>query len=81
MKKLYFKNGLYKEAKASQDTSGKYICIYEDGVLIYSVYEGNRPMQNSVIFTIPAEDLPHYVILQIAEIIENFNQYYNNINQ
>lgn len=81
MKKLYFKNGLYREASASPDTSGKYICIYEEGKLIYSVYEGNRPMQNAVIFTTPPEDLPHYVILQAAEIIENFNQYFNFLNQ
>jgi hypothetical protein len=76
MKKLYFKNGLYKEAAASIDASGKYICIYEEGKLIYSVYECN-----AVIFVNPPEDLPHYVILQIAEIIENFNQYFNFLNQ
>jgi len=81
MKKLFFKNGLYHEAKTSQDADGQYISIYEDGKLIYSVFEGRTPFRSSVIFVKPPEDLPQYVILQQAEIIENFKQYYSFLNQ
>lgn len=81
MKKLFFKNGLYKEAKTTEDTDGKYISIYEDEKLEYSIFDGKTPFRNAVIFANPPEDLPHYVILQQAEIIENFKQYFNNLNQ
>jgi hypothetical protein len=87
MKKLFFKNGMSIFIKTSIDFEGRYISVYEveekKETFMYSILDGKNPFVNKVIFNdnLDFTSLDHYVILQIAEIIENFNQYFDNLNQ
>ena len=81
MKKLFLKNGLYLDVKTEQDVDGQYISVYIEGRLHYSIFNGKTPFRNSVIFGSAVEEFKSYEVLQMAEIIENFNQYFNNLNQ
>lgn len=82
MKKLFlFKTGLVLNAKTTQDADGQYISIYEDGKLQYSIFRGKTPFRDTVIFGDAPDELQNYVILQMADIIENFNHYFNTLNQ
>lgn len=82
MKKLYLKNGSYLYVKTSLENEGRYISIHtEAGKLKYSVFEGKSIFNRTLILTEGTEEISLWEITQIAEIIENFNQYFNNLNQ
>jgi hypothetical protein len=85
MKKLYLKNNGYALVKLSDDAEGKYISVYnwdENPKLLYSVFIGNSTIhERKVLFADGLTELPQYEIPTMMEIIENFNQYFNNLNQ
>lgn len=83
MKKLFLKNGMTLNVTVSKETEGRYISVYEtpQADIFYSVFSGNSAMDQTVIFGEAKEALDHYVVMQMNEIIENFDQYFNNLNQ
>ena len=97
MKRLHVKNGLsvpvcISEGNDITDTRGKtlqvrYISVYsekddpgENTVLLFSVANGGFNHSN-VIFADGLTELPFYMVLIAAEIIDNFELYFNNLNQ
>lgn len=84
MKKLFFKIGSCVNAKTSEDYEGKYISVYNDDEkpkLVYSVQKGSKVSNKNVLFADGLTDLCWYEVQFMAEIIENFDQYYNMLNQ
>jgi len=81
MKKLFLKGGAYLEAKPYKEISGKGIAVYEEGQLLYSVWSGESATNQTVIFRDGCTEMAFYEVRQMAEIIENFNQYFNQLNQ
>ena len=72
MKKLFLKNNM--EFSCEVLAQQKLICIDD--------YEGNRLANIGKTETvISARTLKTYELLAIAEIAENFNHYFNNLNQ
>ena len=68
--------------KVGEDTDGKYISIYnEDGNIIYTIFKGKTPFRDNLIFGDMTDGLKHFEVLQMAEIIENFDHFYNLLNQ
>lgn len=96
MKRLHLKNGLSVPVSLSEgndiaDNRGKtklvrYISVYEEPeegekpALLFSVAEGGFN-HNNVIFADGLTELPWYMVSIAAEIIDNFDQYFNNLNQ
>lgn len=82
MKKLFLKGGVGMEAKATNDPNdGKYISVYEDGQLVYSILSGRSATRQMVIFPDGMNELYRWQVLNIAEIIENFDQHFNYLMQ
>ena len=72
MKKLFLKNGMEFPVIIQAET--KIICLCD--------FEGNRLANISQTDTVFfPQGVKNYELLAIAEIIENFNQYFNNLNQ
>lgn len=82
MKKLFLRNGGWLYVKSYQGPEYKGIAVYEDEKPVYSVQIR------------PSETAPHLLYLkegltsiefkelsQMSEIMENFNQYFNLLNQ
>jgi len=96
MKRLYTKKGMEVPVIISQgndiaDSRGKarevrYISVYEEPepgkqpTLIFSIADGGFNHQQ-VIFADGLTDLPWYMVTIAGEIIENFQQYFNMLNQ
>lgn len=94
MKKLFLKNGMFVWVKVTTEkfTSNrdtKIISVYEETTTV-----GSQPsfkfiysLQNSgafnmnVVFADGVTELQFYEITHAAEIIDNFEQYFNNLNQ
>ena len=81
MKRVFLKDGTYLEAKAYQEFDGRGIAIYEDENLLYSVFSGKSAMNQNIIFREGCTEMTFYEVRQMAEIVENFNQYFNFLNQ
>jgi hypothetical protein len=72
MKKLFLKNNM--EFSCELLVNQQVICLYD--------YEGNRIANIGKTVTVMlARSLKHYELFAIAEIAENFNHYFNNLNQ
>lgn len=80
MKILHFKNGLSAPVKLTTQKDGLIIDVYsgETEEVLFSIYKGNSVFKNSFYNEKP---LAHYEVLQAAEIIKNFDQYFNLLNQ
>jgi hypothetical protein len=81
MKKLFLKDGAYVEAKATEDETGKYLSVYEDGKFQYSVFSGKMATRQMVLFGDGITECFQWEIRIIAELVENFNQYFNQMSQ
>lgn len=82
MKKLFLKNGIYLDVKTSTETEGRYISVYtETERLKYSIFEGKSITNRTLNLADNTTEIPLYEITQVAEVIENFNQYFNFLNQ
>lgn len=81
MKKLHLKDGSFLDAKPYEELGGRGIAIYEEGKLLYSVWSGKSAMNQSVIFGDGSGEIAFYEVRQLSEIVENFNQYFNFLNQ
>ena len=89
MKKLYFKSGIFLLVKLSAEPNGnqetRYISVYDDSNehaprLMFSVMDGGFK-KCKMILGDGITELDAYLILSAAEIIEDFNRIYNNLNQ
>jgi superfamily II DNA/RNA helicase len=84
MKKLFLKSGLSIHVFTSEDETGKYICICDEAdkeTLLFSVFKGRAVSKQSLIFVNPCEDIALWDIMIVAEVNENFNQYFNQLSQ
>jgi len=81
MKKLFLKGGAYIEAKATEDETGKYLSVYEDGKFQYSVFSGKSATRQMILFRDGVTEMYQWELLIAAELVENFNQYFNQLNQ
>jgi len=81
MKKLFLKDGGYVEAKATEDETGKYLSVYEDGKFQYSVFSGKSATRQMILFRDGVTEMYQWELLIAAELVENFNQYFNQLNQ
>ena len=85
MKKLFLKSGVkllvkVEETQPTQEDSGrKYIQVWEDDVNVYSVAQPNRGGIYAILHK--GNIVEWHQITEIAEITENFNQYFNLLNQ
>ncbi len=79
-KKLYLKDGMAFDARQSQQPEGRYIAVYEDGLLVYSVLKGGRHNEHKLIIS-DDSGLPIYQTMHAVEIYENFEQYYAMLEQ
>lgn len=84
-KKLYLKNGIELSVGVFSDQNGKEktISVYIPGTdaIRYSIIMAG--LFNNRRFRIPSgnQELKMYELIEAAEIAENFNQYFNNLNQ
>lgn len=87
MKTLHFCNGLTVFIRLSTEEGthnhhpDKIIAVYYDkaGELIYSVIQGGSMMNRNVVFAEGITELSFNEVLQMAEIIENFDFYFNHL--
>jgi hypothetical protein len=79
MKKLFQKNGDYRDAHDSEDHEGRYISLYENNRLLYSIFSGKSAMRQVLILADGITELNLWEVQLIAEIYKNFDQYYNNL--
>ena len=89
MKKLHLKNGMTVYVRLTEQPGlhrnhpDRIIAVYYDpaGELVYSVIQAASPLNHKVMFGEGIIGLAWYEVLQAAEIISNFEQYFNNLNQ
>jgi hypothetical protein len=80
MTKLYLKSGSYVEARAAKEGNSRYIAVYDDEENLYVVRK-EVIMGSGVGFSTKPATLPFQLVREMAEIIENFEQYFNQLNQ
>lgn len=89
MKTLHFRNGLTVFVTLSEQPGthkhhpDKIIAVYDSDqvTLQYSVIQGGSLMNRNIVFGEGVTELAFYEVLQMAEIIENFDFYFNHLNQ
>lgn len=86
MKKLYSKNGtwLFNVKVSDVPNEGKYINIYDienHNVIFCTLFKSKFPTRNSIFWERPISEIKPYELLNIAEVWENFDFYFNNLNQ
>lgn len=93
MKKLFLKNGMFVWVKVAAEKiinrDNKIISVYEETTtvgsrpsfsLIYSL-QNTGAFNMNMVFADGVTELQFYEVTHAAEIIENFEQYFNNLNQ
>ena len=81
MYKLFTQNGTSYEAKATEDNGAKYVSIYEDGKLIFTVSRHYRNSPDMLLFGDDESEISMYWVQLSVEIQANFNQHFNYLNQ
>jgi hypothetical protein len=79
--KLFTSTGIGYHAKATKDNEGKYISIYVDRELLFSVVKYFRNRGNQILFGKEISELPIYDAELAIEISNHFDQHFNYLNQ
>jgi hypothetical protein len=86
MKKLYSKNGtwMFNVKVSDVPTEGKYINLYDidlSNVIYCTLFKSKFPTHDSIFWEVPVLEMRPYELFNIAEVWENFDFYFNHLNQ
>jgi len=86
MKKLYSKNGtwMFNVKVSDVPNDGRYINLYhlDCPTFIYcTLFQSKFPTRNNIFWEQPIQEIKPYELLNIAEVWENFDFYFNILNQ
>ena len=86
MKKLYSKNGTHLfDVKVSEvPTEGKYINLmdFENNKIIFcTLFKSKFPTRDTIFWENPIYEIKPYELLNILEVWENFDFYFNHLKQ
>ncbi len=78
---LFLKNGMMLQCLISKTKEGRFISIYEDGFLNYTIEVGKSLQQRFLKLGDTTEHLKLWEVANVNEIYENFDQYFNMLEQ
>jgi hypothetical protein len=77
LKRLYLQNGSYELVEINEDSTGRWINVFDEDFLNYSIYKGRSATEQNIKLGSTTDVLKIWQLKIAIEIYEHFDQHWN----